>query len=116
MAEAFRNEPPIDFSRRENRQRFAQTLEKVRGQFKEPKPQARQRCMAGSVNPADTKEIVGRVRVSEHRSGAGGDRPGGADFFPSGAARRRKIAPRFSQSRARHHARETLGTRRLGGF
>jgi RHH-type transcriptional regulator, proline utilization regulon repressor / proline dehydrogenase / delta 1-pyrroline-5-carboxylate dehydrogenase len=62
MAEPFQNEAPIDFWRRQNRERFAQTLEKVRGQFKE-----RSRKRSGgewleSLNPANPKEIVGRVR------------------------------------------------------
>ena len=64
MAEAFRNEPPIDFSRRDNRERFAQTLEKVRGQFKERVPRRTAGQWLDSVNPANPKEIVGRVRIA----------------------------------------------------
>ena len=64
MSEQFRNEPPVDFSRRQNRERFAQTLRIVRDAFRE-----RSRKRAGdewldSVNPADPTEIVGRVRVA----------------------------------------------------
>ena len=58
---AFQNEPPIDFSRRENRERFRATLDRVRGQLKS-------RRRAGewleSVNPANAKEIIGRVRLT----------------------------------------------------
>ncbi len=64
MAEAFSNEPPIDFSRRNNRERFGQTLEKVRDQFKERSPRRSGGAWLDSVNPANPKEIVGRVRVS----------------------------------------------------
>jgi RHH-type transcriptional regulator, proline utilization regulon repressor / proline dehydrogenase / delta 1-pyrroline-5-carboxylate dehydrogenase len=64
VVELFRNEAPVDFSRRQNREQFAQTLQAVRGQFKE-----RCRKRAGgqwldSVNPANPNEIVGRVRVA----------------------------------------------------
>ena len=64
MAEIFSNEPPIDFARRDNRERFAQTLEKVRGQFKERNRRRSSGAWLDSVNPANPKEIVGRVRVS----------------------------------------------------
>ena len=57
----FQNEPPIDFSRRENRERFRETLQAAREQTKS-------RRRAGewleSVNPANPKEIIGRVRLT----------------------------------------------------
>ena len=64
MAEAFSNEPPIDFSRRANRERFGQTLEKVRDQFKERNRRRSSGTWLDSVNPANPKEVVGRVRAS----------------------------------------------------
>jgi RHH-type transcriptional regulator, proline utilization regulon repressor / proline dehydrogenase / delta 1-pyrroline-5-carboxylate dehydrogenase len=65
MPEAFKNEAPIDFWRRQNRERFAQTLEKVRGQFKERSRKRSSGEWLESVNPANPKEIVGRVRVAD---------------------------------------------------
>jgi RHH-type proline utilization regulon transcriptional repressor/proline dehydrogenase/delta 1-pyrroline-5-carboxylate dehydrogenase len=76
---AFQNEPPIDFSRRENRERFRDTLRAVR-------EQAKSRRRVGewleSVNPANPKEIVGRVRLT---SGSEADRAidSAAHFFPA---------------------------------
>jgi RHH-type transcriptional regulator, proline utilization regulon repressor / proline dehydrogenase / delta 1-pyrroline-5-carboxylate dehydrogenase len=64
MSEGFWNHPPIDFSRRQNRERFAHTLEQVRSQFKEESPKRSRGSWLESVNPADPKEIVGRVRLS----------------------------------------------------
>ncbi len=60
----FRNEPPIDFSRRENRERFAETLEKVRAEFKHNGKRRSSGQWLESVNPANPKEIVGRVPVA----------------------------------------------------
>ena len=60
----FRNEPPIDFSRRENRERFAETLEKVRAGFKNQGKKRSSGRWLESVNPANPKETVGRVRVA----------------------------------------------------
>ena len=62
-AGVFRNEPPIDFSRRENRARFARTLETVRGQFENRSARRGRGPWLESVNPAAPQEIVGRVRV-----------------------------------------------------
>jgi RHH-type transcriptional regulator, proline utilization regulon repressor / proline dehydrogenase / delta 1-pyrroline-5-carboxylate dehydrogenase len=58
----FRNEPPIDFSRGNHRERFRQTLEEVRGEFSG----ARRRSgdWLESFNPADPNEVVGRVRMA----------------------------------------------------
>jgi RHH-type proline utilization regulon transcriptional repressor/proline dehydrogenase/delta 1-pyrroline-5-carboxylate dehydrogenase len=56
----FRNEPPIDFSRQDNRERFRRTLEEVRGEFKAQRGRSRAGWLE-SVNPADPNEVVGRV-------------------------------------------------------
>ena len=59
--QGFHNEALIDFSKRENRQRFAAILREVRAGW-----QMRPRRTGGrwleSINPADPNEIVGRVR------------------------------------------------------
>jgi RHH-type proline utilization regulon transcriptional repressor/proline dehydrogenase/delta 1-pyrroline-5-carboxylate dehydrogenase len=60
---AFRNEPPIDFSRRVNRERFRHTLEEVRGEFKGQRKRTRGDWLE-SFNPADPNELVGRVRMA----------------------------------------------------
>jgi RHH-type proline utilization regulon transcriptional repressor/proline dehydrogenase/delta 1-pyrroline-5-carboxylate dehydrogenase len=74
----FQNEPPIDFSRRENRERFRETLQAVRDQTKS-------RRRAGewleSVNPANPKEIIGRVRLTS-ASEADEAIDSAARFFP----------------------------------
>ncbi len=80
-SDAFGNEPPVDFSERENRERFAKTLEDVRSQFKNQSRKRGSGPWLESVNPADPQEIIGRVR----RSGADQaqeaiDRAG--EFFP----------------------------------
>lgn len=59
ISQPFRNEPPIDFSQRENRMQFAGALDKVRAQFKDLGKRGR-RPWLESLNPA-TLEIVGRV-------------------------------------------------------
>ena len=81
MAEAFSNEPPIDFSRRDSRERFRQTLEKVRAQFKERNRRRSSGAWLDSVNPANPKEIVGRARVSSVDQ-AQEAIDGAARFFP----------------------------------
>jgi RHH-type transcriptional regulator, proline utilization regulon repressor / proline dehydrogenase / delta 1-pyrroline-5-carboxylate dehydrogenase len=60
----FRNEPPIDFSRQENRERFARALEKVRAEFNGQSRNRGSGQWLESVNPANPKEIVGHVRVT----------------------------------------------------
>jgi len=60
----FRNEPLLDFSRRENRERFAETLEEVRAEFKNHGKKRGSGQWLESVNPANPKEIVGRVRIT----------------------------------------------------
>jgi RHH-type proline utilization regulon transcriptional repressor/proline dehydrogenase/delta 1-pyrroline-5-carboxylate dehydrogenase len=60
VADNFHNEPPIDFSRRQNRDRFKRALEEARGQFDHGRRRGGE--WLESVNPANFKEIVGRVR------------------------------------------------------
>ena len=63
MDGAFRNEPPIDFSRRENRERFARALEQVRDEFEHlGRKRQSDRPWLESLNPASPAEVVGRVR------------------------------------------------------
>jgi RHH-type proline utilization regulon transcriptional repressor/proline dehydrogenase/delta 1-pyrroline-5-carboxylate dehydrogenase len=57
----FQNEPLIDFSRRENRERFGETLGAVRHGAKSRR---RDGPWLESVNPADPKEIIGRERLT----------------------------------------------------
>lgn len=82
MAETFKNQPPIEFFRRENRARFARALLQVRGEFS----RARRGGRAGqdwleSVNPARPREIVGRVRTAgQEQAQQAIDRA--ARFFP----------------------------------
>ena len=64
MPEAFQNTPVIDFSRRQNRAQFAQTLATVRAQFKERSRKRGTGEWLESLNPASPREIVGRVRVA----------------------------------------------------
>jgi len=64
LSEPFRNEPPIDFSRRQNRQRFAKALEEVREQFKSRVRKRSGGSWLESVSPADPKEVVGQVRAA----------------------------------------------------
>jgi RHH-type proline utilization regulon transcriptional repressor/proline dehydrogenase/delta 1-pyrroline-5-carboxylate dehydrogenase len=59
----FRNEAPIDFSRQENRRRFAETLTEVRHEFKKT-PKRGDGSWFESVNPADPSEVIGRVRLA----------------------------------------------------
>ena len=65
MMKGFRNEPPIDFSRRDNREHFARSLAHVRGEFGRAR---RHRQSDGdwleSLNPAKPSEIVGRARLA----------------------------------------------------
>jgi len=61
-ASGFRNEPPLDFCRRENRARFARALEAVRADFKNHSEKNTGGPWLESVNPAKPQEIVGRVR------------------------------------------------------
>jgi RHH-type proline utilization regulon transcriptional repressor/proline dehydrogenase/delta 1-pyrroline-5-carboxylate dehydrogenase len=76
--ERFQNEPLIDFSRRENRERFRATLQAVRDH-------AKSRRRAGewleSVNPANPKDSIGRARLASAGE-ADGAIDTGARFFP----------------------------------
>ncbi len=60
----FRNEPPLDFSRRENRERFAETLAQVRAEFTKRAKKHGGGPWLESLNPAKPREIVGRVRLA----------------------------------------------------
>jgi RHH-type proline utilization regulon transcriptional repressor/proline dehydrogenase/delta 1-pyrroline-5-carboxylate dehydrogenase len=67
---AFRNEPPLDFSRAENRTRFAEALDDVRQKFGRNYPlwiggrAMETKSRAESVNPAAPDELIGRVAVA----------------------------------------------------
>jgi RHH-type proline utilization regulon transcriptional repressor/proline dehydrogenase/delta 1-pyrroline-5-carboxylate dehydrogenase len=67
----FRNEPPLDFSRLENRSRFDETLKAVRGKLGQLYPlwlrgeEVKTGAEIESVNPACPKEIVGRVSLAD---------------------------------------------------
>jgi len=69
----FRNEPLLDFSRTENRARFAQGLQEVRQKSGRDYPlwiggeEEKTSSWLESVNPAAPDEIVGRVPVASHR-------------------------------------------------
>jgi RHH-type proline utilization regulon transcriptional repressor/proline dehydrogenase/delta 1-pyrroline-5-carboxylate dehydrogenase len=60
----FHNEPPIDFSRRHNRERFGEAVNGVRGEFKRQRGRHGSGAWLESVNPANPQEIIGRVRVT----------------------------------------------------
>jgi len=60
---AFQNEAPVNFSCEENRQRFTETLEEVRHVF-ERQPKRGSATWIESVNPADSNEVIGRIRVT----------------------------------------------------
>ncbi len=62
-AKHFCNESPIDFSRAEHRMRFAHTLAEVRGELKKP-PEHGTGSWIESLNPADPREVIGRVRTT----------------------------------------------------
>ncbi len=58
----FRNQALIDFSRLDNRQRFAATLQEVRGEWQRQRRRSSSGSWLESVNPANPGEVVGRVR------------------------------------------------------
>ncbi|MGH7774904.1 MAG: L-glutamate gamma-semialdehyde dehydrogenase [Candidatus Binatia bacterium] len=66
----FRNEPSLDFSRRGNRERFAQALRNVHDEFGQSYPlwirgeERDTETWMESVNPACSQEIVGRVSLA----------------------------------------------------
>jgi RHH-type proline utilization regulon transcriptional repressor/proline dehydrogenase/delta 1-pyrroline-5-carboxylate dehydrogenase len=90
----FRNEPLIDFSRQENRERFAQALEDVRAEFTRQSPKRSNGQWLESINPANPKEVVGRVRIASIDE-AEAALDSAARFFPewrdTSASRRAKI-------------------------
>ena len=75
-----------------------QSLAEVRGEFRKQRKRGSGSWLE-SVNPADPNEIIGRVRTATDRGSGKGDRQSRRAFFPSGATRRRKSAPRFSFKR-----------------
>jgi RHH-type proline utilization regulon transcriptional repressor/proline dehydrogenase/delta 1-pyrroline-5-carboxylate dehydrogenase len=56
----FRNEAPIDFSRADNRARFKESLEEVRGELRKQRKQSGDYWIE-SVNPAKPNEVISRV-------------------------------------------------------
>ncbi|HEX7230701.1 MAG TPA: proline dehydrogenase family protein [Candidatus Binatia bacterium] len=60
----FHNEPLIDFSRRENRERFSQSLQKVREGFSGHLSERMDGQILESLNPANPTEIIGRVEIA----------------------------------------------------
>src|ERR1051325_4358106 len=60
----FRNEPLSDFSRRENRERFGQSLQKVRKGFSGQASERIDGQTLESLNPANWTEIIGRVQIA----------------------------------------------------
>ena len=60
----FRNEPAIDFARPENRAQFYKTLQAASERIKRQTKAARSGEWLESVNPANFKEVVGRVRIA----------------------------------------------------
>jgi RHH-type transcriptional regulator, proline utilization regulon repressor / proline dehydrogenase / delta 1-pyrroline-5-carboxylate dehydrogenase len=68
--EFFRNEPPTDFSKAENRARMKQALESVKRNFNREYPlliggqEVRTANYADSLNPSRPVEIVGRVAIA----------------------------------------------------
>ena len=69
----FRNEAPLDFSRQENRARFARSLKEVRQKLGRAYPlwiggkEIETNDWLESVNPAMPKEIIGRVPLAGRR-------------------------------------------------
>ncbi|MEX0805995.1 MAG: proline dehydrogenase family protein [Candidatus Binatia bacterium] len=63
-ATTFRNEPAVDFSRQENRARFSKALDFTRAQINRHTKAIGPGAWLESVDPANPKEIVGRVRVA----------------------------------------------------
>jgi len=66
----FANEPPLDFSRQENRARFARTLAEVEGKLGRIYPlrigeqEKETATWTESLNPANPRQIVGRVPLA----------------------------------------------------
>jgi RHH-type proline utilization regulon transcriptional repressor/proline dehydrogenase/delta 1-pyrroline-5-carboxylate dehydrogenase len=68
--DTFQNEPGIDFSLSENRERFAQTLQRVKSQFGQSYPlwingkKKQTQTWMESLNPAHPEQMVGKVPVA----------------------------------------------------
>jgi RHH-type proline utilization regulon transcriptional repressor/proline dehydrogenase/delta 1-pyrroline-5-carboxylate dehydrogenase len=66
----FRNEPLLDFARKENRESFARALKEVRGRLGRTYPlwiggkEVRTQSQLESANPAAPGEVIGRVSVA----------------------------------------------------
>jgi RHH-type proline utilization regulon transcriptional repressor/proline dehydrogenase/delta 1-pyrroline-5-carboxylate dehydrogenase len=60
----FRNEPAIDFARPENRAQFYNALQATGEQIKRQTKAARSGEWLESLNPANPKEVVGRVKIT----------------------------------------------------
>ena len=88
----FRNEPLIDFSRQQNRERFKRALEDVRVEFKRQSRNRSNGQWLESINPANPKEIVGRVPVT------------GADEAEEAIDRAARFFPEWSDTPARERA------------
>ena len=110
----FCNEPPIDFSRAENRVRFAESLEEVRDEFKKQRKPGSGSWLE-SVNPANPNEVIGRVRTVDASKTLKRRSTRPRAFFPNGATRRRKSALRFSIKRRKSCAKGA-GNSLLGRF
>ena len=113
--QGFRNEPPIDFSRQANRVRFAQALEEVRGEFKNRRRLSGSVKRLESLNPANPAEIIGAVRIDDHRRRRARHRNCNT-VFSAVARHTGRGARRDSCARGRSHAPAALGARRLGSF
>ena len=112
MAEAFSNEPPIDFCGGIT----ASALVKRWKQFAihsraNPLSEARH---GSTRSTRPIRQSRRRVCVVEGRTSPGSDRRGRA-FFPDGAARSPKSAPKFSSKR-RTSCAKALGARCLGSL
>ncbi len=60
----FRNEPAIDFARPENRAQFYSALQTTSARIKRQTKAARSSEWLESLNPANPKELVGRVKIA----------------------------------------------------
>ncbi len=86
--DAFVNEPPLDFSSRKNRDRFAQALENVKGRLGRDYPlwisgeERKTKSWLRSVDPASPTELVGRVPGAGKRE-ANAAIAAAQDFFPT---------------------------------
>jgi RHH-type transcriptional regulator, proline utilization regulon repressor / proline dehydrogenase / delta 1-pyrroline-5-carboxylate dehydrogenase len=88
---AFQNEPLLDFSRQQNRARFAEALKDVRRKFGDDYPlwitgeKLETEKWFDSINPAAPEEIIGRVPAAG-RAEAGRALIHATEYFPEWAA------------------------------